>query len=331
MRLYRPNCVGATSSVDPSIFNMSVETRHVRYIFADVVRFTEDRTLEAQVEIIGALNHAFKASIQDFKTIYLPTGDGICAAILEVDVPADVHLQVALRVLELFREWCARAAFNRQAELRIAINESVDAVLTDINGNRNLAGVGINSAQRLMSIADGNQIIVGRTAYETLRSRDKYADGFRQVKAEIKHGRIITAYQFIGLEAPFLNIAMPSAVEQLHPIDLEMTEEMEKPGGYSTSGMVRAIHLATERWEAEIKDYYDQLVDRCSVEQVAALKSSQNAWNRFYKAEGNFIAALRQTVHGTMYRPITAEIFKKHARERALALRSFLHDWLGER
>jgi hypothetical protein len=136
---------------------MSVETRHVRYIFADVVRFTEDRTLEAQVEIIAALNNAFKTSIQDLETIYLPTGDGICAGILHVDVSADIHLQVALRVLGLFGEWCSSAAFNRQAELRVAINESVDAVLTDINGNRNLAGVGINSAQRLMSIADGNK------------------------------------------------------------------------------------------------------------------------------------------------------------------------------
>ena len=57
----------------------NVETRHVRYIFADVVRFTEDRTLEAQVEIVAALNDAFKKSIGSLETIYLPTGDGMCA------------------------------------------------------------------------------------------------------------------------------------------------------------------------------------------------------------------------------------------------------------
>jgi hypothetical protein len=158
----------------------------------------------------------------------------------------------------------------------MAINENVDAVLTDINGNRNLAGVGINSAQRLMSIADGNQMIVGRAAYQALRTRDKYAEGFRQVKAEIKHGRLITAYQFTRLEAPYLNIARPSAVEQLHPIDLEMTEQMEKPGGGS-GPTVRAVHSATEQWQAEIKHFYDQLVHRCTDQQLAALKSSQKA------------------------------------------------------
>lgn len=69
------------------------------------MRFTEDRTLDAQVEIIAALNQAFKSSIQDLETtIYLPTGDGICAGILHVDVSEDVHLQVGLRVLERFRD-----------------------------------------------------------------------------------------------------------------------------------------------------------------------------------------------------------------------------------
>ena len=105
-------------------------------------------------------------------------------------------------MLEQFHEWSSKAAYNRSAQLRIAINESVDAVVTDINGSRNLAGVGINSAQRLMTVANGNQLIAGRAAYETLNSRDRYADSFRMVKAEVKHGGIITAYQFTGLEAP---------------------------------------------------------------------------------------------------------------------------------
>jgi len=310
---------------------MTVETRHVRYVFADVMRFTEDRTLEAQVEIIAAINDAFKKSIGNLETIYLPTGDGICAGILDANVPADVHLQTAIKVLESFHAWCSSAPFNRHAELRIAINESVDAVVTDINGNRNLAGVGINSAQRLMSIANGNQIIAGRAAYETLHSRDKYVDAFRQVKAEVKHGRIVTAYQFTGLTAAFLSTEMPWSVQRLHPIDLEMSEEMQKPGGFSTGAMVRATYAATEQWEAEVKNIFGQLAARCNEKQRAALDASQTAWDQFYKADGEFIGALRQTVHGTMYRPLAADIFRNHARERAMALRSYLEDWLCER
>lgn len=309
---------------------MTVETRHVRYVFADVVRFTEDRTLEAQVEIIGALNEAFAKAVGEIETIYLPTGDGICAAILQVEVAADIHLQTALRVLEMFYQWSSRAAFNRRAELRIAINESVDALVTDINGNRNLAGVGINSAQRLMSIANGNQVVAGYAAYETLRSRDKYADAFRMVKAEIKHDRIVTAYQFTGLEVPFLDTKMPWAVERLDPIDLEMSEEMEKPGGYSTSGMARVTFAAAERWKAEMQEVLTRLQKRCTEEQRTVLDASQKAWKKFYKCDTDFIGALRATVMGSMYRLLTASIYKDHVRDRTIALRSYLHDWLHE-
>jgi hypothetical protein len=309
---------------------MSVETRHVRYVFADVVEFTERRTLEAQVEIIAALNEAFKQAVAEIEAIYLPTGDGICAAILQAEVEADVHLQTALRVLEIFHAWSSQAPFNRKADLRIAINESVDAVVIDINGNRNLAGVGINSAQRLMTVANGNQIIAGHAAYETLRSRDRYADAFRMVKADVKHDRILTAYQFTGLKAPFLNVEMPWAAERLDPIDLEMSEEMEKPGGYSTSGMARATFSAAKRWEEELLVALNQLAKSCTGEQRTALNASQKAWETFYNCDTDLIAALRQTVTGSMYRLLTASIYKDHVRDRTMALRSYLREWVGE-
>jgi class 3 adenylate cyclase len=308
---------------------MSVETRHVRYIFADIERFTEDRTVEAQVQIVAALNESFLAAIGPLETIYLPTGDGICAGIIEANAAADIHLQSALAILDRFAAWSSNAIFNRQAKVRIAINESVDAVISDINGKRNLAGVGINSAQRLMSIADGNQIIAGQAAYDTLRVRDQYVSSFREVKAEIKHSRVITAYQFTGLKRSFLNIDIPFAVQRSNPIELQMIEAMEKPGGYSTAGMVRATYEANERWTAEMEHSLHRLRDRCTDKQRAVLESAQTSWKAFYDSEGDFIAALRETVHGTMYRPIAAGIMKALVERRASTLRHYFEDWVG--
>src|SRR5438105_13681041 len=79
---------------------MSIETRHVKYIFADVVGFTEGRTVDAQVEIIGTLNKAFATALDGLNAIFLPTGDGICAGIIAMNAPADAHLQGALAVLK---------------------------------------------------------------------------------------------------------------------------------------------------------------------------------------------------------------------------------------
>ena len=306
---------------------INVETRHVRYVFADVVEFTENRTLEAQVETIAALNSAFREAIGNLETIFLPTGDGICAAILEANVAADIHLNTALRVLEYFHTWSANAAPNRSAQLRVAINESVDAVVTDVNGHRNLAGVGINSAQRLMTLADGNQIIAGRTSYETLHIRDQYLETFRMIKAEVKHDLIVTAYQFIGLKSPHLNIDTPLVVQRTELIEIEMSEEMMKPGGYSTVGMVHAINDATERWTDEMNVLLHQLKQRCNDEQRAALMLAHSAWEKFHRAEQKFIGVLRKTTQGTMYRVIMAGLGKSLVRGRAKALRGYLEEW----
>ncbi len=309
---------------------MNIETRHVRYIFADVERFTEDRTVDAQVEIVAALNAAFKLAIGKLETIYLPTGDGICAGIIESTAAADAHLQAALTVLDEFGKWSSKAAPNRHAKIRIAINESVDAVVTDVNGNRNLAGVGINTAQRLMSIADGNQIIAGRSTYDTLRVHDQYADAFRPVKAEVKHGRVLTAYQLVGEKRPFLDTEIPLAVQRTNPIDLEMSEELEKRGGWSTAGMVRATQFAADRWADEIDSLVERLKKRCNDKQRTALDAVQAAWEAYYGNETNFIDALRGTVQGTMYRPLTAEIRKDMVKRRATALEHYLEEWVGD-
>jgi hypothetical protein len=78
---------------------MKAQTRHVKYVFADVVDFTLNRTIEAQVEIIGALNEAFREATENLETIFLPTGDGICAGIIKSYAPPDSHIKVALKVL----------------------------------------------------------------------------------------------------------------------------------------------------------------------------------------------------------------------------------------
>jgi Adenylate and Guanylate cyclase catalytic domain len=68
----------------------------------------------------------------------------------------------------------------RQFEVRIGLNENVDNRVVDINGRPNVAGAGINMAQRVMSPADGSQILIGAAVYETLRHRECYMNTFRE-------------------------------------------------------------------------------------------------------------------------------------------------------
>lgn len=141
----------------------------------------------------------------------MPTGDGICLALLKRD-PYDLHIQLALSILHFLREHNKSTDDQqRQFQIRIGINSNTDNLVTDINGNRNVAGAGINAAQRVMDSADGNQILVSHAIHETLRHREKYMGAFRSYQAKTKHDEQVPVHQLIMQDAPGLNLDEPQA------------------------------------------------------------------------------------------------------------------------
>src|SRR5207247_1118195 len=107
--------------------------------------------------------------------ILLPTGDGMCIALIATYLPYDIHLTLAVEILSaLERRNTEITDPMRRFEVRIGLGENVDNLVTDANGHPNVAGYGINTSQRVMSLADGNQILVSRTVFETLRGRERY-------------------------------------------------------------------------------------------------------------------------------------------------------------
>lgn len=187
------------------------------YIFLDVVGFTRNRSIEAQSDIVNALNSVVRDSVSahnipEDRIIYIPTGDGICIALLNVERPFDIHIQIALGILERTQKH-NNAVENemRKFEVRIGINANTDNLVTDINGQRNVAGAGISQAARIMDKADGSQILVGRSVYDTLRYREKYATAFKHYRATAKHGTVLDVYQFVSEGCDGLNTDTPQA------------------------------------------------------------------------------------------------------------------------
>jgi class 3 adenylate cyclase len=190
------------------------ETARVQYVFLDVVGFTKDRSVEAQSDVVAALNTVVNNSLATMKvlpekTILLPTGDGIATAL--IDVPGvDTHLLLALHVLRMVAEHNSTISDpSRRFEIRVGINENIDNLVQDVNGRRNVAGAGISMAQRIMDKADGGQILVGSTVFDILRQRERYMSSFRAFTAHGKHGITFLVYQFISRELG-LNISIPS-------------------------------------------------------------------------------------------------------------------------
>ncbi len=211
-----------------------VKTIPTKHIFIDVVEFTSERSVEAQSEIVYILNDIVlnstkKLNINDERVIFLPTGDGMDIVLLNIEDPYDGHILLALEILQSISNHNAtlqedikkmpegdvkiNEKIMRQFEIRIGINSNVDNLITDINGTDNIAGAGINMAQRIMSQGDGGQILVGQSVYDTLRFREKYMNAFERYYATIKHDFELELYQLIQKGHNGLNIDEPSKLK----------------------------------------------------------------------------------------------------------------------
>lgn len=148
--------------------NTAVEARSIRYLFLDVVEYTQQRSVEAQVDIVGILNKIVLESVAEYRTaegeiILLPTGDGMGVALIDDTLEYDVHVLLALSILKSVEAHNLSIDDKmRQFGIRVGVNQNVDNIVIDINGARNVAGAGINMAQRVMSVADSSQLMVGQ-------------------------------------------------------------------------------------------------------------------------------------------------------------------------
>ena len=102
---------------------------------------------------------------------------------------------------------------TRKFQVRIGLNANTDNLVTDINGKLNIAGRGINMAQRIMAMTDGNQIMIGESVFEILHVRETYMKFFRPFPPiPVKH-ELIRMYQFIDESKCGLDTSIPELLK----------------------------------------------------------------------------------------------------------------------
>lgn len=194
----------------------SAETVNAKYVFLDVVAYSKGRTIEAQSHIIETLNAAIREAITASgigkdQVLLLPTGDGVGIALIDVMRPYDVDVRIALDLLaRLDKANATQSDPQRRFLIRVAVNENIDNLIVDVNGNRNVTGLGINQAQRIMSTADGGNVLVGPVVAERLSQRDTYQGKLRSMKLQVKHGVEIRVCQLVDPTISYLNSQEPA-------------------------------------------------------------------------------------------------------------------------
>jgi class 3 adenylate cyclase len=196
-------------------------TTPAKHIFLDVVGFTHNRSVEAQADIVGLLNKYISGCLEQNKVsqdkrILIPTGDGLCISLLNFEDPCDIHVRLALSILKVLYRHNADPDIDesRKFQVRVGLSANTDNLVTDINDKLNIAGAGINTAQRVMDKADGGQILVNQTVYEDLRLRESYMGSFRSYVTTDKHGDEVRVHQLLRKDASALNSEVPGAFAQ---------------------------------------------------------------------------------------------------------------------
>ena len=153
-------------------------------LFIDIVGYSKLLTNE-QSERLQELNRVvretgqFRAAEAEGKLLRIPTGDGmILAFFTSPDAPARCAVAIA------------RALRGRShLPLRMGIHSGPVDVVDDVNDKTNLAGAGINMAQRVMDCGDAGHILLSARAADDLA---QYAEWKTQLhylgEVEVKHG-----------------------------------------------------------------------------------------------------------------------------------------------
>jgi TolB-like protein/Tfp pilus assembly protein PilF len=197
------------------------EIGHV--LFIDIVGYSQ-LLINQQSERIGTLKRIVRGSAQfraaevEGKVLRLPTGDG-AALVFRTTPEAPV-----LCALEIARE----LKKHPELQVRMGIHSGPVNAITDLNEQANIAGAGINIAQRVMDCGDAGHILLSKHVAEDLEHYPRWKPYLHDLgQCEVKHGVRISVVNFYSDEVG--NPALPEKFKSAPPISTEPEPKRSKP------------------------------------------------------------------------------------------------------
>src|SRR5207244_2396310 len=163
-----------------------LETAHV--LFMDIVGYSKlltDEQSEALQELNQIVRNAEAARQAEGagQLTILPTGDGMALVFTgSVEEPVECALEIsqALRA-------------EPRLPVRMGIHSGPIHHVTDANGRENIAGVGINIAQRVMDCGDAGHILVSKRVADDLAQQRRWQPYLHELgDVEVKHGVVVS-------------------------------------------------------------------------------------------------------------------------------------------
>src|SRR3954463_8612358 len=180
------------------------EIGHV--LFIDIVGYSK-LLMEEQKERLHQLTEIVLATAPvrdatDEQLVRLPTGDGMA---LVFHHSAEEPARCALEVAEALQK-------HPELPVRMGIHSGPVSNVQDVSGRTNIAGAGINIAQRVMDCGDAGHILLSQHVADDLMQYRQWAPRLHDLgECEVKHG---VRLHLVNLYAePLGNSAVPEKLK----------------------------------------------------------------------------------------------------------------------
>jgi len=161
-----------------------IELEIAYVLFIDIVGYSkllidqQRRLLELLNEIVRGTEQ-FRKAEANRRLITIPTGDGM--ALVFYNAP-EAPVECALEISRAARE-------HPELKLRMGVHSGPVSGVVDVSGRANIAGAGINIAQRVMDCGDAEHILLSKHVAEDLEQLGHWHRHLHDLgETEVKHG-----------------------------------------------------------------------------------------------------------------------------------------------
>src|SRR5437660_7973745 len=234
----------------PSEADVKFEIGHV--LFIDIVGYSklliheQSERLQRLREIARATEQ-FRAAEAEGKLLRLPTGDG--GALVFRDSP-EAPVACALEVSKALKN-------HPDLRVRMGIHSGPVKEVMDLNEQANIAGAGINIAQRVMDCRDAGHILLSKRVADDLEQYGRWRPLLHELgTCEVKHGATVgivnlysdeignpeTPKKLKGHEAPEEKVetSLPTLRKSIAVLPFENLSE-DKANAYFADGIQEKI------------------------------------------------------------------------------------------
>jgi TolB-like protein/class 3 adenylate cyclase len=221
----------------PTEIKKEIELEIAYVLFIDIVGYSklvtheQRRLLEVLNRMVREAEH-FRMAEANGRLITVPTGDGMALVFYNTpEAPVECALEVGRGAKE-----------HPELKLRMGMHSGPVSGVVDVSGRSNIAGAGINIAQRVMDCGDAGHVLISKHMAEDLEHYGHWKRHLHDLgECEVKHGARIAVVNLYTEE--FGNPEMPQKFRQARKGTAPVVREKKGRGWIIAAAVVLIVAL----------------------------------------------------------------------------------------